>query len=151
MTTPTGLDIAYASLQTAIKMLRSTVKAADTEGLDAIDAAAAHAMELAYLRARAPANAKLFPARFSGGPPELPARPIVADLDVFRAIEPLNHLVAALDDFLAEVVFSAECQEWAEATLNATQLLVGAEVVATAARTHLPRLVASIGSRIEHT
>lgn len=146
MTTPTGLDIAYASLQTAITMLRSTIAVADSPALDAIDAAGAHAMELAYLRARAPANAKLFPARFSGGPPELPARPIVAELEAFRAVDPLTHLVAAIDDFLAEVVFSAECQEWAEATLNATQLLVRAELVAAAARTNLPSVAAAVGS-----
>jgi hypothetical protein len=134
MATPTALDTAYARLQAAM--------AGAASALEPLATAAGRAIELAYLREHAPPNAPLFAARFSGGPPEEPTRPILPDVAAFRSHANLAPLVDAIDDFMAELVFNAECSEWAEASINATHLLVGAELVATAARETLPVLAA---------
>lgn len=148
MSTPTALDIAYTTVQATISALRDSAAVRDTrtalDGLDAIDAACARAIELAYLRVKASPGEPHFPATFSGGPPEQPTRPIDGELISFRAYGILAPIVDAIDGFLATLIYDAECSEWTEASLNATQLLVGAQVVASAARSHLPAIAEAV-------
>lgn len=156
MSTPTALDIAYATVQAAIAALRDslvrldavevTSVAAARDALDAIEAACARALELAYLRVKASPGEPHFPWHFSGGPPEEPTRPIDRELMTFRAHDVLAPLVDAIDGFLAALIYDAECSEWTEASLNATQLLVGAQLVAVAARTHVPAIAHAVGA-----